>query len=81
MKKDAFADIAAMSFEQALAELEKTVKTLEGAGADLDSSIAAYERGVALKKHCEARLKEAQGRIEKISIDADGKTKTEAVTL
>lgn len=66
-------DISALSFEEALAELEKIVRQLESGGADLKSSIDAYERGVALKKLCEAKLKEAQTRIEKITVGADGK--------
>ena len=69
--------IDALSFEDALAELEKIVRQLESGGADLKSSIDSYERGMALKKHCEARLKEAQGKIEKITIAADGKAATE----
>jgi exodeoxyribonuclease VII small subunit len=69
--------IDALSFEDALAELEKIVRQLESGGADLKSSIDSYERGMALKKHCEARLKEAQGKIEKITVSADGKATTE----
>ncbi|MCE9507411.1 MAG: exodeoxyribonuclease VII small subunit [Alphaproteobacteria bacterium] len=69
--------IEALSFEDALAELEKIVRQLESGGADLKSSIDSYERGMALKKHCAARLKEAQGKIEKITIEADGKASTE----
>ncbi len=72
MSKGAQQDIAKMTFEQAMAELEQIVAQLERGQADLDASIAAYERGVALKKFCEARLKEAQGRIEKITVLADG---------
>ena len=70
--------VESLSFEDALAELEKIVRQLESGGADLKSSIDSYERGVALKKHCEARLKEAQGKIEKITVAADGKVSTEA---
>jgi exodeoxyribonuclease VII small subunit len=66
-----------LSFEDALAELEKIVRQLESGGADLKSSIDSYERGMALKKHCETRLKEAQGKIEKITVSADGKASTE----
>jgi len=62
-----------LSFEEALAELEKLVRGLETGESDLQSSIAAYERGVELKKLCESKLKEAQAKIEKITIDSEGK--------
>lgn len=65
-----------LSFEEALAELEKIVRALESGSSDLKSSIDAYERGAALKKLCEAKLKEAQMRIEKISVTENG-TKAE----
>jgi exodeoxyribonuclease VII small subunit len=71
-------DIAKLSFEDALAELEKIVRALESGSSDLKSSIDAYERGAALRKHCEARLKEAQMRIEKITSADGGKATTEA---
>lgn len=75
------ASIDSLSFEEALSELEKIVRALESGGADLKSSIDAYERGMALKKLCEAKLKEAQGRIEKITISADGKVTAEPFRL
>lgn len=65
-------DIKAMKFEDALAELEKIVQKLERGEVKLDEAIDAYERGAALKKHCEARLAEAQARIEKITQNAGG---------
>ena len=65
-------DIEGMSFEAALAELEKIVKSLEQGQAPLDESIELYQRGDKLKRHCEARLKAAQARIEQISIGPDG---------
>ena len=52
-------DIKAMKFEDALAELEKIVQKLETGDARLDEAIADYERGAALRKHCEAKLAEA----------------------
>ena len=61
-----------LSFEQALVELETIVTSLESGKAPLEDSISAYERGIALKKHCEKKLGEAQEKIEKISIGADG---------
>ena len=65
-------DIKAMKFEDALAELEKIVQKLESGDARLDEAITEYERGAALKKHCEAKLAEAQARIEKITKSASG---------
>lgn len=61
-----------LSFEAALSELEKIVKQLESGSGDLKESIAAYERGVALRQMCEARLREAESRIEKITLGQGG---------
>jgi len=61
-------EIADMSFEQALKELETIVGKLESGQAPLAESIAIYERGEALKAHCEALLKAAEMRIEKITL-------------
>jgi exodeoxyribonuclease VII small subunit len=66
-------DIAKLSFEEALAELEQIVAKLEGGQAPLAQSIEIYERGEALKKHCETLLKQAEMRIEKITLSRDGK--------
>lgn len=71
------ADIAAMSFEAALAELETIVQKLESGEVELEKSIALYQRGAALKAHCEARLKDAQLKVDKIVIGADGKPDAE----
>lgn len=65
-----------LSFEAALGELETIVRGLEQGDTALEDSIAAYERGVALKTHCEAKLREAQTKIEKISINKDGSVET-----
>lgn len=65
-------EIEKMSFEQALAELEQIVSALESGQAPLEDSIQSYERGMALKKHCEGKLSAAQEKIEKITIGADG---------
>ena len=72
---DKAADIARMSFEDALAELERIVATLEKGQAPLEESIRLYERGEAIKKHCDAQLKSAESRIEKITLGADGAPK------
>ncbi|MBV1918625.1 MAG: exodeoxyribonuclease VII small subunit [Sphingomonadaceae bacterium] len=66
------ADISAMSFEEALRALEEVVRKLEGGDVPLDDSIALYERGEQLRKHCQTRLDAAQARIEKIVQGADG---------
>ncbi len=75
------ADIAAMSFEQALAELEKIVRQLESGKGDLDEAITAYERGAALKRHCESKLAEAQRRVDRISFSPDGSVTTSPAQL
>ena len=66
------ADIATLAFEKALQELEQIVTRLESGKVDLEQSIAIYERGEALKKHCEMLLKDAEARIEKITLKPDG---------
>lgn len=66
-------DVRAMTFEKALAELEQIVAKLESGQAPLAESIAIYERGEALKSHCEILLKAAEARIEKITLSRDGK--------
>lgn len=65
-------DIAAMSFEQAMKELEQVVGRLERGEVPLDESIRLYERGAALKERCAKLLKEAEERVEKITLGADG---------
>ncbi len=74
-------EIAALSFEDALAELEGIVRRLESGSGKLDDAIGAYERGALLKQHCEAKLREAQARVDKIVVGADGQAKTEPVSL
>lgn len=66
-----------LSFEAALEELEALVQSLESGKAPLEDSIKAYERGIALKNHCEKKLKEAQSKIEKITVAPDGSIQTE----
>lgn len=74
-------DIAALSFEKALAELEEIVQKLESGQAALEESIALYERGAALKAHCAAKLKSAQEKIDKIVVGEDGKPRTEPASF
>jgi len=64
--------IAALSFEDALGALEQVVRQLESGEVPLDDSITLYERGEALRRHCQSRLDAAQARIERIVAGADG---------
>ncbi|MFL5269273.1 MAG: exodeoxyribonuclease VII small subunit [Stellaceae bacterium] len=74
-------DIAAMSFEDALAELEQIVRRLEGGQVKLDEAILSYERGAHLKRHCEKKLNEAQQRVDRIVIGPDGTVTAEPAKL
>ena len=65
-------DISALSFEEALAQLERIVSELESGQAPLERSIEIYERGAALKAHCEARLAAARLRVEKLVVGPEG---------
>jgi exodeoxyribonuclease VII small subunit len=65
-------DVSAMSFEDALAELEQIVRGLESGQQKLEDAINAYERGVALRRHCESKLEEAEARVQVIVQRADG---------
>jgi len=64
--------VASMSFEEALTELEKIVRGLEGGQQKLEDAIGAYERGAGLRAHCEAKLAEAEARVQAIVAAADG---------
>jgi exodeoxyribonuclease VII small subunit len=65
-------EITKLSFEEALAALEAIVRGLESGLQKLEDAITAYERGAALKKHCEAKLAEAEARVQAIVARADG---------
>ncbi len=69
---DGAADIAELSFEEALKQLEEIVQKLEAGQGKLDEAIASYERGAALKRQCEAKLKDAQQKVDKIVLADDG---------
>jgi exodeoxyribonuclease VII small subunit len=73
MADEANEDIKAMSFEQALEALERIVDDLERGDVPLDKSIKIYERGEALKIHCDRLLKAAEDKVEKIRLSRDGK--------
>ena len=74
-------DIAAMSFEDALAELEQIVRRLEAGQVKLDDAIQCYERGAQLKQHCDQKLNEAQQRVDRIVIGPDGTVGAESAKL
>lgn len=74
------ANVSALTFEVALKELEGIVTRLEQGQVELDDSIALYERGQALKSHCEAKLKAAEGRLEKIVLSGS-KVATETLDV
>ena len=74
-------DLAAMSFEDALAELEQIVRRLEAGQVKLDDAIQSYERGAQLKRHCEQKLNEAQQRVDRIVIGSDGVVAAEPAKL
>lgn len=76
---EADANVAAMSFEEAMTELERIVSRLEKGGDRLEDAIEAYRRGMALKRHCERTLQDAQLRIERISQGIDGTVRAEAM--
>ena len=78
---DPASDIAKLSFEDALKELEEIVRTLESGKGKLDDAIRSYERGTALKTHCERKLAEAESRIAKIQLSPDGAVKSEPASF
>ena len=69
------ADIQAMSFERALKELESIVGRLERGDVELEESIVIYERGEALRDHCDKLLKQAEAKVEKLTFGVDGRPK------
>jgi exodeoxyribonuclease VII small subunit len=71
--ENANADVKRLSFEKAIDELETIVKRLEEGKVPLEESVAIYERGEALKRRCEELLKQAEARVDKITLDASGK--------
>ena len=80
-KSDETVPPEALSFEAALKELEGIVARLEQGQVDLEDSIALYERGQALKAHCESKLKAAESRLDKIVLGDSGPTGAEPVEL
>jgi len=76
MAAEPHADIATLSFEKALAELEGIVRQLESGEVELERSIEIYERGAALRAHCDSKLKSAELKVEKIVRGEDGEPAT-----
>ncbi len=74
-------EISTMNFEEALAELQALVKELEKGEGRLDEAVETYKRGIALKEHCERKLREAQEKIAKIVVGPDGSVRAEPVEL
>ncbi len=71
--KDTAAKIAKMTFEEALSELEEIIRSLENGDTNLDGAITAYERGTALKRHCDKKLLDAQEKVSRIKLDDAGR--------
>lgn len=74
-------DISALSFEEALAELEVIVRQLETGQGRLDEAIDSYSRGAMLKRHCEAKLAEAQAKVDRILVGSDGQVSTQPAEI
>ena len=72
-KATKFPDIRELTFERALKELESIVSRLERGDVELEESIAIHERGEALRDHCDRLLKQAEAKVEKLMIDAEGR--------
>jgi len=82
MAETANSDVERLTFERAMDELESIVKRLEDGKVPLEESVAIYERGEALKRRCEELLRQAEARVEKITLDAAGKpTGTETLDV
>jgi exodeoxyribonuclease VII small subunit len=73
MADNSSTEIKKLSFERAIEELESIVKRLEEGKVPLEESVTIYERGEALKRRCEQLLRQAEARVEKITLDASGK--------
>jgi len=73
--------IAAMSFEAALAELERVVTRLEQSDVPLEESLSLFARGAALRDHCEEKLKAAEARVTEITQGLDGALRTRPLDM
>ena len=81
MTESSLPPVESLSFEQALRELEDIVRKLEAGDVELERSIEIYERGAALKKFCETRLRSAELKVEQIVQEAEGKVSTEPASF
>ena len=81
MAENTQADVNKLTFEKALAELEQIVQKLEGGAVPLEESVTIYERGEALKRRCEELLRQAEARVEKITLDAGRPAGTEPLDV
>ena len=81
MSKPAARDVAGLSFEDALKELEGIVQQLERGQVKLEDAIAHYERGTVLKRHCEEKLKEAKMKVDKIVLSTNGTVSSEPAKI
>jgi len=72
MAEPTHADVKKLSFERAIEELETIVKRLEDGKVPLEESVAIYERGEALKRRCDELLRQAEARVDKITMDSSG---------
>ena len=80
-EQSAPSELSKLSFEDAMAELEKIVRLLEDGKIKLEEAVHAYERGAALKAHCEGRLREAHLKIDRITLQPDGSARIEPANL
>jgi exodeoxyribonuclease VII small subunit len=81
MAENTQADVNKLTFEKALAELEQIVQKLERGDVPLEESVTIYERGEALKRRCEELLRQAEARVEKITLDAGKPVDTEPLDV
>jgi exodeoxyribonuclease VII small subunit len=81
MSENTSTDVKKLTFEKALAELEQIVQKLERGDVPLEESVTIYERGEALKRRCEELLRQAEARVEKITLDAGKPTGTEPLDV
>ena len=80
-RNESINDVSQMCFEDALAELESIVRRLEEGAGKLEDAILAYERGIALQRHCDAKLQEAQSRVDRIVLGRNGAVTSEPISF
>lgn len=80
-RNESINDVSQMCFEDALAELESIVRRLEEGAGKLEEAILAYERGIALQRHCDAKLQEAQSRVDRIVLGRNGAVTSEPISF